>query len=112
MASFDECLQFAIHNCPILHEKKIELKDKQLQTLKALYEVKDCISVLPTGYGKSVIFQILPWFAQCMHQKDKPMTVIVVCPLTSLMQDQVLALRKSGINACSVSITGVFICQE
>ncbi|XP_062587288.1 uncharacterized protein LOC134248910 [Saccostrea cucullata] len=106
MASFDEYLQFAIHNSPILREKSFELKEKQLQTLKALYEVKDCISVLPTGYGKSVIFQILPWFAQCMRQKDKPMTVIVVCPLTSLMQDQVLALRKSGINACSVSITG------
>lgn len=108
MASFDVCLDYAIQNCPILVDKSFKLKDKQLDTLKALYEANDCISVLPTGYGKSIIFHMLPWFAQRLYQRDKPMIVLVVCPLNSIMQDQVLSLRKAGINACTISITGMF----
>lgn len=58
MASFDECLDYAVQNCPVLADKSLKLKDKQLDTLKALYEGNDCISVLPTGYGKSIIFHM------------------------------------------------------
>jgi superfamily II DNA helicase RecQ len=38
------------------------LKEQQLGTLQQVYEGKDCISVLPTGYGKSIIYQMIPWF--------------------------------------------------
>lgn len=108
MASFDECLDYAVQNCPVLVDKSLKLKDKQLDTLKALYEGNDCISVLPTGYGKSIIFHMLPWFTQRLYQRDKPMIALVVCPLNSIMQDQVLPLRKAGINACTINITGMF----
>jgi superfamily II DNA helicase RecQ len=71
-----------------------------VETLKALFNGQDCISILPTGYGKNIIFQLLPWFAQHKFQSERPMTVLVVSPLNSLMKDQVLNFRRSGINAC------------
>ena len=105
MASFEECVQFALDNCPV--SKNLILKEKQLQTLRTLYDGQDCVSILPTGYGKSVIFQLLPWFAQCKFNREKPMCVLVVSPLNSLMTDQVMSLRKSGISACYLNITGI-----
>ena len=39
--------------------RKIQLKTYQLKGLQKLYDRKDLIAVLPTGYGKSLIFQLL-----------------------------------------------------
>jgi superfamily II DNA or RNA helicase len=39
-------------------------KDKQLQCLRALFEGQDLLTVLPTGYGKSLIFQAAPFYCQ------------------------------------------------
>lgn len=55
---FDEALQFAKECLNI----NFELKEKQIQTLKSLYEGHDTMAVLPTGFGKSIIFQLLPGF--------------------------------------------------
>ncbi|XP_076108871.1 ATP-dependent DNA helicase Q1-like [Mytilus galloprovincialis] len=78
------------------------LKDKQIETLKALDLGNDCISILPTGYGKSLIFQMLPW----VLMKDEPGIVIVICPLTSIMQDQVMTLKEKGIRTSFVNLQG------
>ena len=107
MASFDECIEFVLNNCLLFQEKHIILKEKQLQTLKTLYDGNDCISILPTGYGKSIIFQLLPWFTQRKLQRDKHMCVLVVSPLNSLMIDQVMSLRKRGVKACYLNVTGI-----
>ena len=39
---------------------KIHLKDKQEEAILATLEGKDVFTVLPTGYGKSIIYGILP----------------------------------------------------
>jgi len=36
------------------------LKDKQLEALRSFVSGKDTFVALPTGYGKSVIFAVLP----------------------------------------------------
>ena len=41
-------------------EHILSLKDEQTIALKAFLEKKDVFAVLPTGYGKSVIFQLAP----------------------------------------------------
>lgn len=51
----------------------IELKRKQREVLQNVYEGRDCIVVLPTGFGKSVIFHLIPFLFQ-------PRTAIVEAP--------------------------------
>ena len=38
---------------------KITLKDEQRKAVKHLYGKKNLVAVLPTGFGKSLIFQLL-----------------------------------------------------
>ena len=55
---FHEALNFGLK---ILGLGNISLKEKQYEVLKLLVvEKKDVLAVLPTGYGKSLIYQLLP----------------------------------------------------
>jgi ATP-dependent DNA helicase RecQ len=63
----------------------------QKEIIQAVLGQKDVLAILPTGAGKSLCYQ-LP--AMLM-----PGTAIVVSPLISLMQDQVVSLFKNGIPA-------------
>ena len=53
---FLHCLHFAIVNSEY---SNIILKPKQVLCLEAVYHGQDLLAVLPTGYGKSLIFQLL-----------------------------------------------------
>ena len=57
VSMFYSSLQFAI--CSSSYSN-INLKVKQVQCLEAVYCGNDVIAVLPTGYGKSIIFHLLP----------------------------------------------------
>ncbi len=57
---------------------------------------------LPTGYGKSLIYQALPFIFDITRGIPGHI-VIVVSPLTNLMKDQVSILNRSGIPAVSLS---------
>ncbi|TVU07980.1 hypothetical protein EJB05_41362, partial [Eragrostis curvula] len=51
----------------------------------------DCLVVMATGSGKSICYQIPPLVR---HQ-----TAVVISPLLSLMQDQVMSLKQKGIKS-------------
>ncbi|XP_068961031.1 bifunctional 3'-5' exonuclease/ATP-dependent helicase WRN [Petaurus breviceps papuanus] len=57
-----------------------------------LEERRDNLVVMATGYGKSLCFQFPPVFVDGIG--------IVVSPLISLMEDQVLQLKMSNVKAC------------
>uniref|UniRef100_A0A8C8S5D9 DNA 3'-5' helicase n=1 Tax=Pelusios castaneus TaxID=367368 RepID=A0A8C8S5D9_9SAUR len=57
-----------------------------------LQDKRDNLVVMATGYGKSLCFQFPPIFTEG--------TGIVISPLISLMEDQVLQLEMSGVPAC------------
>lgn len=63
----------------------------QLEVIEQIINNKDVLSVMPTGAGKSLCFQ-LPAVLRDSQ-------TIVVSPLVALMNDQVAALKDSGINA-------------
>eukprot|EP01083_Nonionella_stella_P259612 886203_1 len=54
---------------------------------------------MPTGYGKSITYQIPVLVAK--HRSRTPGTTIVISPLVSLIQDQVYQLCEAGISAVS-----------
>ncbi|XP_073493048.1 bifunctional 3'-5' exonuclease/ATP-dependent helicase WRN isoform X4 [Phyllobates terribilis] len=57
-----------------------------------LKERRDNLVVMATGYGKSLCYQFAPVYTSCIG--------IVISPLISLMEDQVLQLSMSNIPAC------------
>ncbi|XP_072190500.1 bifunctional 3'-5' exonuclease/ATP-dependent helicase WRN isoform X2 [Excalfactoria chinensis] len=57
-----------------------------------LEDKRDNLVVMATGYGKSLCYQFPPVYTRG--------TGIVICPLISLMEDQVLQLTMSGISSC------------
>lgn len=65
-----------------------KFRDGQLATVKALLTGHNTLAVLPTGGGKSLLYQLPAYLL--------PGAVLVVSPLISLMQDQVDRLHRNG----------------
>ncbi|KAJ3681337.1 hypothetical protein LUZ60_015826 [Juncus effusus] len=64
----------------------------QYEACKATLENKDCFVLMPTGGGKSLCYQL----PATLHAG----VTVVICPLLSLIQDQIFALNfKFGIPA-------------
>ena len=59
---------------------------------------------LPTGYGKSLIFQCLPIAADALFERPHGSSVIVVIPLLrALMEDQVRQLNDIRIPVIAIT---------
>lgn len=67
------------------------LRDGQELIIEAILEGKDVLSVMPTGAGKSICYQ-LPAILL-------PGVTLVISPLISLMKDQVETLNQIGVRA-------------
>ena len=61
------------------------LKPLQVKYFECLLKGQDIIAVLPIGFGKSLLFQLLPDFLPVKADKN---IVIVVRPLNSIIEDQ------------------------
>ena len=82
---------------------------KKVELIKAFISRKDVLVNLPTGFGKSLIFQI----ASVVHAEPAELSkvnntfaakpvIIVISPLVSLIEDQKNSLRALGIKTGSV----------
>lgn len=70
-----------------------EFRPRQWDIIRSIIEDKrdNCV-IMPTGYGKSLLFQYPAVFTNGI--------TLVVSPLISLMQDQVRSLSVANISAC------------
>ena len=66
-------------------------KTGQEEIISAILSGRDTLSVMPTGAGKSICYQVPALIL--------PGITIVISPLISLMQDQVKALNEAGVHA-------------
>lgn len=80
-----------------------ELKDEQKAALFYVLSGKEVFVNLPTGFGKSLIYQLAPLFAEELSRRQngkvRPAIVLVISPLVSLIKDQVKSLQQKGIKA-------------
>ena len=86
----------------------VNLKPKQVICLEKMFLGVDTLAVLPTGYGKSLIYQLLPLmlFAKKILEEnpaqrldyinDITSVLLVISPLNSLINDQVQKLLATG----------------
>jgi ATP-dependent DNA helicase RecQ len=82
----------------------MELKVEQKTAIKSLLEGRDVVAVLPTGFGKSLIFQM---FACVKKFGEEQGCVLVVCPLKSIIADQIdeaNALKLKAVELVSPEI--------
>ena len=65
------------------------LRDEQIKAMRAVLKHNDTMAVLPTGFGKSLIYQTLA----CLIERP----VITIFPLIALMRDQELSLKRAKV---------------
>jgi ATP-dependent DNA helicase RecQ len=69
---------------------KTSFREGQLDALVELVAGRDCAVLLPTGAGKSLIYQLASFML--------PGRTLVIDPLVSLIEDQVLSLQRIGVD--------------
>ena len=79
------------------------LKAEQYSALKAFIGGDDVLGVLPTGFGKSFIYQLAPLVLEAMGSPGA--IVIVVSPLLARMEDQRKEAAKLGISALQLGVS-------
>ena len=72
-----------------------EFRSKQLSAINATMKGHDVILIMPTGGGKSLCYQLPALVSEGV--------TLVVSPLVSLMEDQIMSLEKRGIQASLLS---------
>ena len=100
--SFFHAVGYAIQK---LNYDSIFLKVKQYQVLDSILKGRDTIAILPTGYGKSIIFYLLPFICDYINsaKPNNGYAVLIITPLNSLINDQRYILKKRGVKTSALN---------
>jgi ATP-dependent DNA helicase RecQ len=91
-----------------------DLKEEQREAIQQLHDKKDLMAVLPTGYGKSLIFQLLILMARRKFADSATATatnattdlrpvILVITPLVSIIKDQIIEVESMGLKGCNLT---------
>ncbi len=80
----------------------IVLKEEQKKAIKHLFERKDLLAVLPTGFGKSLIFQLLVLMTRTARSGNFT-GLLVITPLVSIIRDQIMEIQSLNLSGCNLS---------
>ncbi len=82
------------------------MRIKQMACIENIVRGKDTLAILPTAYGKSLIYQMLPAINKSLPTGPKHPIVLVISPLQSLIRNQISEADELtsylGIKACSL----------
>ena len=81
-----------------------EFRLQQRGIVNATLSKRDVFVIMPTGGGKSLTYQLPAMI--------KGGVTVVVCPLVSLIQDQVMSMTNQGVNAEMLSSTQSYDQQQ
>lgn len=103
--NFDELVDSYLKETRFKIEK---FKPEQHLILKSFFSGRDIFAQLPTGYGKSLVFQVIPdlcAFFKCrgFDMRSEEPVIIVACPLQAIIADQISYLKSIGIAAADIS---------
>ena len=89
----------ALDHLNVSREKqKIILKKEQEMAVKELLDGKDVMAILPTGFGKSLIFTIFA-IAKGQISRSEKTCVLVISPLKSIIDDQIAEMASLNYRA-------------
>ncbi|XP_019628707.1 PREDICTED: uncharacterized protein LOC109473272 [Branchiostoma belcheri] len=106
-----KAVEDAISKALLTVESVDSLKPEQHQVLENFLCGRDAVGLLPTGFGKSLVYQLAPAVAghllssafcpEHIKTADYPI-LVVLSPLLALINDQVLEARQRGVSAMSL----------
>ena len=83
------------------------LKVEQTECIRRVICLReDVLAVLPTGFGKSLIYQIIPKMLECLKNESDDTQKFIVCvvsPLEYIRKQQVASINQlHGLSAAAV----------
>ena len=100
--TFDTCVKLALDKYGVC----FNLKAEQKSVLESVFNGNDTVAVLPTGFGKSLIFQLIPYMISIKQSSTCPLMTIVITPISAIMEDQMRSLVRNDIKAGHLLLDG------
>ena len=96
-------MDVAIQEALCLFPNAPAIKEKQRKCIELLLKRKDVLGLLPTGFGKTLIYQLFPFVFETMNGKGAH--VLVVTALKAISNEKMEELNDLGIPASEVGIS-------
>ena len=82
---------------------KCKLKTQQEESIFYFVKRNDVFVSLPTSFGKSLCYILLPAVSYALWKQGKKYIILVVSPLIALMNDQLDVINAMGITAAKLT---------
>lgn len=96
-------LRQVIQDVAVSVKLPFQLNPEQIESISEFALGKDVFVSLPTGYGKTLCYTLLPRVFDNLRSVENSSIILVVSPLIALMEEQVMSVQSLGISAIYVS---------